>query len=186
MVEMYGLTVVTPPAAEPVTTPEAKLFCKIEHAVDDDLVAEWIKDGRERAEVITGRQFVTATLLMTVDEFCNEVMLPRTPVQSIASVKYDDDDGTEQTLASTGYRLNASRNRLFLAYNQTWPSVRSQSGAVRIAFVAGYGAAAAVPAGLKGAIKQWVAWMNQNRGVPNDDMLEAYRRMLTPWWDGVL
>jgi hypothetical protein len=69
------------------------------------------------------------------------------PVSSITSVKYLDSTGAEQTLSSAVYTLISESlpPRLVLKTGQSWPATYSADNAVRIRFVAGYGAASAVP-----------------------------------------
>ncbi|HVW36055.1 MAG TPA: head-tail connector protein [Pirellulales bacterium] len=64
-----NLTLVTPPAAEPVTLAEAKLHARINLTDDDDLVSALIVAARRYCEAFTRRQFVTATWNMVLDTF---------------------------------------------------------------------------------------------------------------------
>jgi len=63
-------------------------------------------------------------------------------VSAITSLKYIDDSGVEQTWASSNYILDdyGHTHKLRLAYNVTWPSARAQANAIKLRYVAGYGA----------------------------------------------
>jgi uncharacterized phiE125 gp8 family phage protein len=90
---------------------------------------------------------------------CAEIVLPYPPLVSITSFAYTDSAGAAQTLAAdTGYRIvNAgalARAVLAPPYGGSWPSARSDYGAVRITFTAGYAITDGVDT-LPEAIKAW-------------------------------
>lgn len=149
------LKLITAPAAEPVTLTEAKLHARVDHVADDTLITALIAAARQDAEHLTGRALITQTWEMVLPEFADSMDLDLGPVASITSVKYLDSDGVEQTLASTVYDLieEALPPRLVLKTGQSWPATYTAEDAVRIRFVAGYGADATyVPA----AIRAWL------------------------------
>lgn len=122
----------------------------------DPLIARFITTARQLAEIELGRYLVTQTVDGYFDDFpadCERrIYLP--PLQSVTSITYVDDAGATQTLANTEYLVNDKSEPCWIeeAYGKTWPTVRQQANAVRVRFVAGYGAAAAVPA----CIKDWM------------------------------
>lgn len=149
------LTLITAPAAEPVTLTEAKLHARIEHSADDTLVTALIAAAREQVEHETGRRLINQTWEQVLPAFADSMDLDTGPVSSITSVKYLDSDGAEQTLASTVYSLISESlpPRLVLNSGQSWPATYTSDNAVRIRFVAGYGAdSTAVPQAIR-------AWM---------------------------
>lgn len=122
----------------------------------DPLLRRFIVTARQLAETHLGRYLVTQTVDAYYDDFpCGDdrrIHLP--PLQSVTSITYVDDAGATQTLAATEYLVNDKSTpcRIEEAYGKMWPAVRQQANAVRVRFVAGYGAAAAVPA----CIKDWM------------------------------
>lgn len=152
---MYGLSVVTAPAEEPVSLAEAKTHLRVEHDDDDAYISALISAARESAEQYLHRALITQTLKMSLDAFPAVIRLPRSPVQSITSIQYVDDAGETQTLDASDYRLDKESivARIEPAYGETWPTTRPVSNAVTVTFVAGYGAASAVPAPVKQAMK---------------------------------
>jgi uncharacterized phiE125 gp8 family phage protein len=120
------------------------------NSTEDVELVRAIKSAREEAERRTARAMVTQTWRLSLDHFpaSGEIVFPRPPLQSVTSVTYVDEDGAEQTLDSGEYVVDTSgeRGRLYLDYEKSWPSVRIQPNAVQVTFVAGYGAAADVPA----------------------------------------
>jgi uncharacterized phiE125 gp8 family phage protein len=181
-----GVTVVTPPAAEPITLAEAKLQCRVTGSTEDALLESLIGAAREAFEAEANVALVTRTLRLTVDGFGSEPLrLPFPPAASISSVKYVDAAGVQQTLDAAEYALDSSRQPAVLrtAYGRSWPAVRGQAGAVQIEYVAGYGNAAAVPQLAKAAIKLLLAHLFNNReavtvGTIANETPLAYRRLL--------
>ena len=102
------LRVVTPPASEPITLSEAKLFLRIDDGADDDLILRSIAVVRDAAEQYLGYALLPQTLEYRVGypDSC-VVALPRGPVNSITSITATDDNGTVTTWASTTYRASS-------------------------------------------------------------------------------
>jgi uncharacterized phiE125 gp8 family phage protein len=127
----------------------------------------------EVAERWTGRALLQQTWRLAIDAFpsCGrqEIVLPRPPLISITSVEYVDENGTLQTLSSSGYNATADREpaRIEPAYNETWPATRYEREAVRVTYVAGYGTTAAdVPEAIRHAILLMAAhWFVQREPV---------------------
>lgn len=126
------------------------------NTTDDPLIARLITSARLQAEQELQRALITQTLDMVLDGFPRqspyEIKLP--PLSSVTSIAYVDTDGATQTLSASKYAVDAASKpaRIAPAYGESWPSTRTQNNAVTVRFVAGYGAATAVPA----CIKQWM------------------------------
>lgn len=191
---MGRLNLVTAPTAEPVTLADAKLHLRVNVSDDDALITDALIAGRERVELETGRQLITATWELWMDGFPGQpssgidggmgygawgfdslasarwldwnlwwknqfIDMPLAPLQSVASIKYIDASGVQQTWDPTQYQVDApvgpraSRGRIKPAYGVSWPVTRDQMDSVIVQFTAGYGAAAtAVPSMLRRAI----------------------------------
>lgn len=188
-----SLTLVTAPAAEPITLQEAKDHLRVDGADDDALISALITAARERIDGPygwLGRAILTQTWDFYLDEFpagtC--IYLPLAPVQSVVSVTYTDPNGASQTFAD--YALGAdldSQPRLVLGWEKAWPATRAIAEAVKVRFIAGYATPAAVPAPIKAALLLTVGHLYENReaaveraltetpmGV--DHLLSPYRR----------
>lgn len=173
------------PTAEPLTELEVKTYARVEHDQEDDLFLGWIKAARQEVERITGRQLVTATWRLTLDAFPEwEIRLPKAPVQSVTSITYVDENEAPQTLSASLYELDSDDEpaQVRPAYGEEWPTTLDHPGSVVITYVAGYGAAAAVPEELKLALRSMVAWRNENR--EEADWPEAFAALVAPWWHG--
>lgn len=162
------LTLVSAPAAEPVSTAEVKSHLGIEHSDLDTQIANWIKAARQQIDGPDGIgiAMVTQTWRLTLDNFpCQNIPLPLPPCQSVTSVIYTDSDGDETTIDAEDYVLVTGARPAILhpAWNLAWPSPRLVPGAVKITFVAGYGAASAVPEDLRSAVLFLAAQRNMDR-----------------------
>jgi uncharacterized phiE125 gp8 family phage protein len=164
------LTLVTGPAARPLTAAEARTQTR--HSTLDATLAELLIDAAvQRGERATNRAWITQTWDEVLDAFppCGFIEVPKPPLQSVTHIKYRDTTGTLQTWASSNYVVEApagprcARGRISLAYGVTWPSTYGQAGDVQIRFVCGYGATAAtVPAILRMAALMDVATLYAN------------------------
>lgn len=164
---MYGLTLQTPPAAEPVDLEEMKLHLREDLDDQDELVEAFIKAAREHAEGFLGRALVTQTWDLALSHFpaCGEFLIPRPPLQSVTSVSYVDEAGVTQVLAGSEYVVDTAREpgRIVLGYEKSWPITRSVPNAVTVRFVAGYGDPEDVPESIRTAIKLLVGHWYENR-----------------------
>ena len=80
------VSIVNPPAIEPVSLDEAKNYSKIEFIIDDDLLRGLITSARIEAERYTNRTFITTTLKAFYTQIGRRVRLPSAPIQSVTSV----------------------------------------------------------------------------------------------------
>jgi len=142
----------TAPSVEPITLEEAKIQCRIESTYDDDEITGIIIAARNQAELYLNRAIITQTIDAYYDSFPSCFEMP--PLQTVSSITYLDSDGNSQTLESSQYTVDSKSipARITRAYGVTWPSTYSQTNAVTIQFVAGYGLAVSVPE----CIKQWI------------------------------
>jgi len=192
-----ALKLITSPAIEPVTLEEARVHCKATSAAEDFLLELAIRAAREHAENFTGRRFVTQTWDYFLDCFPNEwanqygrsrgeFALPYPPLVSVTSIKYFDEAGVEQTLATSEYQVDASSDpgRIAPAYGKSWPSARAQLNAVTVRFVCGYGGLASVPFSIKAAILLIVGHLFEHREENQDfqvhEMPLGSERLLFP------
>lgn len=165
------------PAVEPVLLPDVKPDLSVDFSDNDAMITRMIVEMRELAEARLGRAIITQTWELTLDAFpAREIELDMTPVQSIASVKYIDEQGVPQTLPSDAYFLENESDPGWLlpAYGTEWPDTLDTANAVRVRFVAGYGdSGAAVPSGIKGWIIAHVADRWKNREATSDKVMQV-------------
>lgn len=174
------LSVVTPPAAEPITLPAAKLQCRILHTDEDDLLNSCIAAARAYVENKTWRQLVRATLSLTMDRFPVDrwILLPRPRLVSVTSIEYRS-GGSWATLSASRYEVDATSEPGRLRVDATgWPTADDELGAVRITFVAGW-LVDDVPGPLKMALQLLVGGLYANRdGILPDAVLDTVDRLI--------
>lgn len=153
----YGLTTTIAPAAEPVTTAEAKAHLRVDHTDDDTYIGTLITAAREYAEALLNRTLIERTLLMTLDAFPQTIEVPMPPMQATEpTITYLDANGDSQTLASSKVRINRALEPAIItpADGETWPGTQDVTGAVTVLYSAGYGSAgSSVPSPIVHAIK---------------------------------
>lgn len=137
------VVVITPP--EPILEPaDARVQLKLDGDADDAFLELAISAATGSIDGPTGwlgRAIGRQTLEAVLDGFhgpdCGgPLILPYPPIHEISSVKYTDTNGAEHTVAGANYRLEG--RRLIAAYGASWPTVRNETGAVRVQFFAGY------------------------------------------------
>lgn len=152
------------PAAEPLTLAEAKAHLRVDGTDEDTLITALIVAAREQAEAFLRRALITQTWRLDADRFAAMMALAYPPIVSVSSVTYTDIDGNSQTVATSVYELDAAEAIVRLKYNQTWPSARDHPDAVKITYVAGYGAAGSnVPASIRQGMLMLIGHMFENR-----------------------
>jgi uncharacterized phiE125 gp8 family phage protein len=132
-------------AIEPISLPQAREHLRLdtfgspEIHEDDDIVTALITAARQWCEQYTRRALAPQTITAVYDAFpCDPIELPIAPAQSVDSITYIDNEGATQTLSTSVYTFNSYTNEIWLKYNQSYPSTRSDVNAVTIVYEAGY------------------------------------------------
>lgn len=163
------------PAVEPLTTAQAKDHLRIDSHDEDTLIDNYVKSARYAVEQLTGRQLITATYKLYMEEYPTIILLPRPPLSSVTSITYVDTSGTTQTESTDNYSVDSKSapGRIVEAYGKNWSTPRKQANSVTVTYVAGYGAAAtSIPEPLIQAVRLLVGHYYENRehvslaGVP--------------------
>lgn len=172
-----SITVVTPPAGQPVDVATAKQHMVVEDSDDDALIAIYVDAAQAIVEAEIGRPLVKQTWRVQYDRFDNWIVLPGGPVSAVNSVSYVDESGTTQTMDPSEYqadtrsvpaRITPPSNGAFPT-NSYWPWHSVVPGGIAVEYVVGadpgdppnYGAS--VPAPLRAAILLLAADLYSNR-----------------------
>lgn len=148
-----GLRLVTPPTTEPVTLADVKAALRVDFTDDDALIAGFLSSAREWVERSIQSKLALQTWELVSDGFPTaEIILPFGPVQSITSIKYNDEGDVEQTLASDSYSLDNVNVYPSVIPADQWPSTIDTFDAVRVRFVVGYSDGTLVPSPIRSAI----------------------------------
>lgn len=186
----WDSTLVTAPTEEPLTLAEAKAHAVISQDDDDALIASYVTAARMAAEAWMERALLTQTRRVSFDGFADVMPLPgAAPLQHDAAatpstapvVQYYDTAGTLQTLATTTYLVDATREPgcIRRAPGQVWPAVQAdRDRTVLITYVCGWTSPGAVPELIKQGMRLWVAGAEADRtdvgaGAPSRRAAEA-------------
>lgn len=186
------VSIVSPPAAEPVSTDDCKTHMNIESSfTDDDLyIAALQKVARKYVEVVTRRKLITQTWQYFLEDWPDEdyIVVPFGQLQSVTHVKYTDSNDTVNTDFDEGDEFTVDTDsdpgRIVLKYGESWPTATlATQNPIEIQFVCGYGDAGSdVPDEILMAIKLMVAEMYERRemSVVGASMtkLDAFKNLL--------
>jgi uncharacterized phiE125 gp8 family phage protein len=138
----------------------------------DPELRRWIKLAREDAEGYLRRALITQTWELRLECFpgCNEIKLPKPPLQEVDKVEYRDETGEYVTLADTEYDVDFGQTpgRIILKYNRVWPFTYPVWDAVKVTFICGYGdTGASVPELFRQGMKLLISDYSENRETQN-------------------
>jgi uncharacterized phiE125 gp8 family phage protein len=125
---------------------DVKLQRKVSNSSLDVLFVQWIRAAATVFEAQTDRQVMTALWEYALERFpsSREIELPKPPLQAVISIVYLDENEEEQTMDAADYDVvtpagpYASRGRIVLTQDASWPTTLCRTRAVRITFRAGY------------------------------------------------
>jgi uncharacterized phiE125 gp8 family phage protein len=155
------------PAVEPVTLPDAKLYLRIDDAAEDQLIGTLITAARLLVEAASGRLLIEQTWRITLDAwpFGARLCLPLSPVNAIAAARVFDAANGSQPVAAGVLALEPGADPPVIALNSPPPQPGRPRAGVEIDVVAGFGPAPSdVPAPLRQAVLMLVARWFENRG----------------------
>ena len=156
----------TAPATLPVSLAKMKTHLRVDGTDDNAAITLMVKAATQRLEKETGRKFVTQKWDIYFDHFayeyqdewwdgvregsmsqllnyCDSLILPFGPLQTVESFKTIDNSDTESTFSSSSYLVDtvSPLARISLRLGEVWPStvLRPRNG-IKIAATFGYGA----------------------------------------------
>lgn len=156
-----GISVITPPAVEPITilglNGESGLKKHVNEALDvtdsDGLLTAYCTVAWDYAENYTWRSLITRSLRLTLPYWRTRVVLPRPKILTVASVEYYDENEALQTLPAADWRIDLNEAVAEL-HILDFPATFDRLDAVRINYTSGYGTtAAAFPPCLLHAVR---------------------------------
>ena len=149
------LSLISPPAEEPVTLAEARAHLRLDAAEEDGLLSALVTAARTALEAETRRAFVTQYWRFTLDDWPSRpIELPLAPVAEVTAVKVALVSGAMLTIDPAFYEVETRGEppRIAAKRGQAWPMPATRLAGIEVEFTAGYGAPAAVPQPLKQAI----------------------------------
>lgn len=184
----------TAPTAEPVTLNDVKDHLGIlpeDSTHDRKLETFIIPSARQMVEARLSKTLVTTTWTANYRDFPRSgwwIELPFPPLASVTSVKYYDENGTQQTWSSSEYIVDTSSSpgRVALDPDYTWPSTEvGRISRVEVIYVAGQ-AASAISEIEKEQVFHWCNILFEDRGGEADRgrSLEIANAMHYATWPG--
>jgi uncharacterized phiE125 gp8 family phage protein len=172
----YILSLLTPPASEPVTLAEALTQCHADVGVEDDWFTARISAGRQKVEDYIKRSLVTQTWVLRIEGTIPAVMdLPRSPVQELVSVTYQPDarsEGVEVDVDCITLINEGCPARIILPNGYG-------VGVLRVEYRAGY-SVENLPQPLRDAILLYVSYSYENR-AGESDIPKAFYNLIEPY-----
>jgi len=182
-----SITIVTPPASEPISLAEAKLFLRVDHGGEDSLIATLIQAAREAVEAGCGRALITRRVRENLDiwrrEAASGAVLGIGPVSNVIAVRLLADNGAQSVIDPERYRLDGDRDRPRLVFPPGLPATLRSVGGIEIEYNAGFADDAAdLPVALRLAALQIVAALYELRqgAAPIPDSARALMRPFAP------
>jgi uncharacterized phiE125 gp8 family phage protein len=107
----------------PITLESAKKYLKIENSADNEVIQDMIAAVVQFAERYTGRDMRAKTWKLVTDCFEDRILLRKSEVATVTSVKYLVDDSLS-TIADTVYYLKKGHqfSEVVLRSDQVWPT----------------------------------------------------------------
>lgn len=200
------------PSGVAVSLADVKAWIIDPPASDDALIQQLIDMSVEMVKQHLGVALLTETLELRLDGFpgsdeesllalgpgvhtgslsyllngTGEIELPFGPIQSVVSIKAYLRDNSEVTVDPGIYSLDERGARVYLNDSQVWPTDLRDRDAVRVQYVAGYGAGN-IPLPILQAIKQHILVMYETRSgceLPGGSvaLLSPYKRLDALAW----
>ena len=157
---------IVPPAAEPVTLAEAKLYLRTASPDEDDLVTVLIRAARHLVEAASNRLLVSQTWRLVCDVWPpgGVLRLPLSPVTAISGARVHAVQGPPLPVDEGALRLEPGSDPPLLRVAGLLPAPQWPRGGIEIDLVAGHGAPSDVPEPFRQATLMLVARWFENRG----------------------
>lgn len=144
------LTRITAPAL-PVSRVE--IMDHLRQPNDPSMYIEAIRaTAHDMVTEFSGRTLGAETWDMALANVFGDVMLPKSPVQSLVSISYFDAAGASQTANLADFDLFKDTDKAIVRpkVGKSWPGLQTREDAITFQFVAGY---ATLPEALKMAVR---------------------------------
>lgn len=164
------LSVVTPPDFDLFVAhfmASAKSYTRLTVSSQDETFLRCLITAYRQAERLTRKALCSQTLKLSLNNFCNEIILPRPPLVSVSAFAYLNTSGVSTSVSSSLYHVDTTRTpgRVIAAENTSWPTPSSSyPNPVQITYVAGYADLKDIPEDLIHAIFMLATYFYDNRG----------------------
>lgn len=131
------------PVSDALDLDAVKLHLRVDHADDDDLIADLIRAATEQAEAYTGRALITQTWTLLDTAAIWPLSLSRWPVIAVSSLIVDGAQYVTTGVLNSAFTLYAGDDAL----------LEGSGTEVTVVYTAGYGNSYS---DLPAAIRQWM------------------------------
>lgn len=154
----------------PVTLAEARNAARIDDSDDDMAVSAMIDAAARIVGEMAGRVISAETWAASFPAGrSGDLMLPKSPVQSLDSISYFDAADVQQAANVADFYLFKDDDRAYLRPKASWPAANSvRDDAITVTFTAGY---TEPPPNLKQAILKMVTHLYDHRGAASEGQL---------------
>jgi uncharacterized phiE125 gp8 family phage protein len=166
-------SIIEHPKIEPLSYQQAADHLRVDSEDDMVYIESLISVAREHVEGVTGRVGSTSKFLLVAGSWQSLMRdsrdyllrIGRSPVQSVASVKYYAPGASSlTTMSASDYRLMASAEPASIQkIGNDWPALDDRPDAVQIEFTAGHTPDNPSPSGYLHAMKMLVAHLYEER-----------------------
>jgi uncharacterized phiE125 gp8 family phage protein len=181
---------ITPPATEPVTLAEAKLYLRVDTPDEDQLIQSFLAAARLMVEAQARRMLITQGWRLVLDRWPSDgvLRLPLSPLIALIAARVYDANGAAQAVGLAAFSADQASDPPCLRVIAPVPQPGRITGGIEIDISIGYGpSSATVPEALRQAVLRLAARWFENRGdlsfgqspVPPADVLALvapYRR----------
>lgn len=132
--------IITAPTFEPLSVADVSEYLRLDDSPTDTLlISALITAARQHLENYLNRFIAEQTVELALTGWKDKIELSA-PLQSVTSIKYLDQNGAEQTLASNQYIVDTYSEpaAIYPAYNVTFPNLYDQENNVKIRYVVGF------------------------------------------------
>lgn len=160
-----SVTLMTPPALEPISLAQMKAHLRIEHAFEDALVSAYITSARLHIEARLAKLLISQNWRINFDRLPTGkvVELPLAPMLALNSVSYYTDLPGPNNIPPVDYSIDLNSMRPRFSLHLQRQNLRS-FGAYELDVSVGYGPAPEdVPADIRHALMMLVAHWHENR-----------------------
>ena len=164
---MMTPVLITPPAAEPLTLAEAKLWLRLDTPDEDDAVNRLIAAARLTVEAESGLKLIDQAWRLVMDQqpADNCIRVPLKPFKAVTAARDFALDNTQSVVSSAAYAVDAQSLPGRIILNAAFPAPGRAYAGIEFDLSIGDGAAAAnVPAPLRQAMLLLIAHWFENRG----------------------
>lgn len=158
---------ITPPAVDPVPLAEAKLYLRIDHDDEDELIRRLVSAATHLVEAASGRALIDRTwrVILAGWPASGRLRLPISPVRDVLALRTRSVDGQPTPLPVGAVGIEAASDPPALWLRQPLPTSGFGPEEIEIDLLAGYGPAPEqTPQGLRLAVLRLAAGWFENRG----------------------